>query len=503
MQPAAPDYSRKWYVMAAVAMGLFLATIDGSIVNVALPVLQSELHADFSVIQWVVLAYLLVVVTLMLSVGRLADMIGKKPLYLVGFIIFTAGSVLCGLSSSAGMLILFRVLQAVGAVMLMALGTAIVTEAFPPSERGRALGMGGLMVSIGSISGPTLGGLILGVLSWHWIFFVNLPVGVVGALMVWRFVPAHKPVGAQRFDFPGAASLFVSLLALLMALTLGQNIGFMQAVVWALFALSAACLALFVRIEIRSPQPMIDLRLFQNNLFSVNLITGSITFISSAGTVLLMPFFLQNVLNYSPEKAGLLLVTVPLAMGIVAPLSGALSDRFGTRPLTVIGLGLLLLGYAGVTTLNVDTTPLGYILRFIPIGVGMGVFQSPNNSAVMGAAPHGRLGVVSGLLSLTRTLGQTAGIAIMGALWATQVKASAAVLGGWQGDATLAPAAAQVTALHGTILVIVGLIFMGFLLSITAWWLESRVKPAVAPQLDLESRAAEQIVETMERVLPE
>nr|HPN54146.1 MFS transporter [Anaerolineaceae bacterium] len=275
----------KWLVMAAVSTGIFLATIDGSIVNIALPTLKADLSADFAVIQWVVLAYLLTVVTLMLGIGRLGDMIGKKPLYTIGFIIFTIGSGLCGLAQNAAMLIFFRVVQACGAAMIMALGTAIVTEAFPPQERGKALGITGLMVSLGSITGPTIGGLILGALSWHWIFFVNLPLGIIGIFMVIRFVPASQTAGRQRFDFAGAAALFVSLLALLMALTLGETDGFTSLLVWGLFALFLSSLAFFIWLEQRTADPIIDLSLFKNSLFSVNLITGFLTFVCSAGLV--------------------------------------------------------------------------------------------------------------------------------------------------------------------------------------------------------------------------
>ncbi|TLN28593.1 MFS transporter, partial [bacterium] len=207
------DYSKKWYVMAAVAMGVFLATIDGSIVNIALPTLVKALGEPLAVVEWVVLAYLLTVTTLMISMGRLADMIGKKPLYLIGFAGFTLGSALCGLSTSVGMLIAFRVFQAIGASMMMALGTAIVTEAFPVEERGKALGIVGMMVSIGVIAGPTIGGIILEHMTWNWLFFVNVPVGLIGIPMVLRFVPAIRPKGRQRFDYWGAILLLLGFCA--------------------------------------------------------------------------------------------------------------------------------------------------------------------------------------------------------------------------------------------------------------------------------------------------
>ncbi len=257
------NYSDKWKVMAAVAMGIFLATIDGSIVNVALPILETELNTTFALVQWVVLAYLLTVTTLMLGIGRLADMFGKKPLYTAGLVVFTLGSFFCGISSSVYMLIAFRVFQAVGAAMLMALGAAIVTEGFPPSERGRALGISGTLVSIGVIAGPTMGGLILKNLSWHWIFFVNLPVGILGLIMVLRYLPARKPVGGEKFDLQGAVFLFLTLIFFLVGLTTGQEIGFSSPFVIALLVASAAGLVFFIRLEGRLPHPMVDLSLFR------------------------------------------------------------------------------------------------------------------------------------------------------------------------------------------------------------------------------------------------
>lgn len=465
------DTSRKWFVMAAVASGMFLSTIDGSIVNIALPILEKDLHTEFAVVQWVVLAYLLTIATLMLSVGRLADMIGKKPLYLSGFVIFTIGSGLCGLAPNIYALILFRVFQAVGAVMMTALGTAIITEAFPPAERGKALGIGGSMVSIGLISGPTIGGLVLSSFTWHWIFYVNLPIGVIGSLLVWHFVPAHRPTGKESYDFGGSFCMFVGLFSLLLGLTMGQMQGFLNPFTLALLLLSAASIGFFVVIERRVRHPMIDLTIFRNRHFRVNLITGFITFISSGGSVLLMPFFLQNVQGYSPEQAGMLMVVTPLAMGIIAPPAGWLSDRFGSRRLTVIGLFILLLGYIAITGLNENTSALVYILWYLPIGLGMGIFMSPNNSAVMGSVPRHRLGIASGLLSLTRAVGQTAGISIIGAIWAGRANALSGLSLG--GDVTAAPIPIQVAAMQQTLWTLVFLISGALMLSIWALWKET------------------------------
>ncbi len=469
------DYSRKWLVMTAVAAGTLLTTIDGNIVNVALPTLVRELQTDFATVQWVVLAYLLALATLMLSLGRLGDIIGKKPIYVAGFIIFTAGSVLCALTPSIYWLIVFRVVQAVGGAMLLALSMAIVTEAFPAQERGRALGLNGTFVSVGIVAGPTLGGLLLSVTTWHWIFLVNLPIGIVGTILAIRYVPASKSSGQQQFDYGGAGALFISLLGLLLGLTVGQQRGFGDTAVLILFAAFFLFLILFVIIENRAAQPMIDLRLFGNKLFSINLITGFVTFVAIAGTVILMPFYLENILGFATSQVGLLMAVVPLFLGVVAPLSGSLSDRFGTRPITVMGLVMLVLGYWAMSTLNQQTTGLGYVLRLLPVGMGMGMFQSPNNSAVMGSVPRQRLGIASGLLAISRTLGQTTGIALLGALWAgrTMVYEGFVLTGG----ATEATAVSQISGLHDTFLFIVLLMLVALALAIWALVKEKELRP--------------------------
>lgn len=461
------DYSRKWLVMTAVAAGTLLTTIDSNIVNVAMPTLVRELQTNFAAVQWVVLSYLLVLATLMLSLGRLGDMIGKKPIYVAGFIIFTAGSALCALAPDIYWLIAFRVVQAVGGAMLLALSMAIVTEAFPAQERGRALGLIGTFVSVGIVAGPTLGGLLLSVTTWHWIFLVNLPIGIVGTALAIRYIPAPLSRESQQFDYGGAGALLVSLLGLLLALTVGQQRGFGDTAVLILFATFFFFLTLFIVIENRAAQPMIDLRLFRNKLFSVSLITGFATFVAIAGTTILTPFYLENILGFSTSYIGLLMAVVPLFLGVVAPLSGTLSDRFGTRPITVTGLIVLVLGYWAMSTLDQQTNGLGFVLRMLPVGVGMGMFQSPNNSAIMGSVPRQRLGIASGLLAISRTLGQTAGVALLGALWAGRTMVYEGVV--LAGGVTEATAVSQISGLHDTFLCIVFLMLAA--LGLAVWGL--------------------------------
>jgi EmrB/QacA subfamily drug resistance transporter len=450
--PSDPVYEKRWKILAAISMGVFLATIDASIVNVALPTLEKAFTTRFAVIQWIPLAYMLTVATLILSMGRLGDLKGKKKIYLSGMAVFTIGSISCGLSQSVYMLISFRILQAVGAAMMASLSTAIVTEAFPDSERGKALGTIGGIVAIGIIAGPAMGGILVDVLSWHWIFFVNVPISIAGLYLVNRHLPDFKSETAQQFDFGGAGLMFVSVTSFLLALTVGQSRGFGDPVILALFGIWAVSFCAFIAVENRVAHPMIDLRLFRNRIFSLNLFSGFLSFVSTAGVVLLMPFYLENVLGYDPHQVGLLLAVVPISAGIASPLAGMLSDRVGSRPIATLGLFVLLIGFYALTTLSDQTTALGYILRFIPVGLGLGIFQSPNNSAIMGAAPKERLGTVSGLLSITRTLGQTSGIAALGAVWAARV----AFYTGMHGhhNPTDMDIAAQVSGLQDTLIVI-------------------------------------------------
>lgn len=473
--PTAADYSRKWYVMLSIAMGIFLATIDGSIVNVALPTLTTELGADFSAVQWVVLAYLLTVTTLLAVVGRLADMYGRKILYNSGFVVFTVGSLLCGLAPTVGWLIAARVLQGVGGALILALGMAIITDAFPPAERGRALGIAGSIVSVGIVLGPTLGGLIIENLSWHWIFFVNVPIGILGTYLAWRHIPRSRPPGGQQFDLAGAATLCVFLLALLLGLTTGQRQGFTSPEAIGLYVLAAFFLVTFIILELRHPQPIIAPSLFRSSLFRVNIATGFLVFIA-LGLNALIPFYLELGLGYGVQQVGFLLAVVPIALGITAPISGALSDRVGSRPISAAGLAVTVIAYLLLSTLSVDTTAVGFMLRFLPLGIGVGLFQSPNNSAIMGNVPRDKLGVASSLLAITRSLGQTVGFSVLGAVWASLVFRAAGELlpGGAQSAAPEAIAA----GIQGTALVSAALVSVALAISLIAWRGERRAAAA-------------------------
>ena len=448
-RPAPVDFGRKWWVFGTVSAGVLLATIDGSIVNIALPTLVAEFGTTFGVVQWVTLSYLLTLAALSLGVGRLGDVVGKKRIYVAGMAAFTVASVLCAFAPTVGWLIGSRVFQALGATMMLSLGAAILAEAFPQDQRGRALGWIGTAVSVGVVTGPVVGGLLLSSFDWRSIFLVNLPVGIAGTILAWRHVPDTPPHPGQRFDFRGALVLGGALLAFALGLTLAQDRGFTNPVVVALLLSTVFLVILFIRVEKRHPSPMIDLGIFANPLLTASLVTGFVTFVTVSAVFLLMPFYLENVLGFPIQQAGLLMAVSPLALGVVAPIAGNLSDRVGIRGLTLAGLAVLTIAYLRFTGLSVDLTTLAYVGLALPIGIGMGIFQSPNNVAILSSVPSNYLGIGSGLLNITRLLGQITGAAALGTLWASRVRSYS---GGSlpAGGATDASAAAQVAGLNDT-----------------------------------------------------
>ena len=473
MQQEPIDYSRKWYVLFAVSLALSLETLDTGIVNLALPTLGRTFGSDFAAVQWVVLAFVLTQTTLMLIMGRLGDMFGKKPIFVAGFVVTGVGATLCALAPGIGWLIAFRVVQAAGVAMALALSLGIVAEAFPPTERGMALGLVSSIVAVGNILGPLLGGLILGLFSWRWVFLVTTPLCIVGLPIALRFLPHVRPPRDKppRFDYLGAGAFLVLLLCFLLATTYGRSLGYGNPRILLLFGGSLLFLLLFLAIERRAAQPVIDLRLFRNRVFSVNLSLRLLSFIVYAGVTFLLPFYNENVLGLTPRLSGLLLTVPSLAFGIIGVAAGIFSDRFGSRPVMVGGIGLLLIGALTLSRLPPTVTFFGYILALLPLGAGLGIFQSPNNSVIFTEAPRERIGMVSSLTSVIRTLARSASIALIGSLWASRVLI-------YNGDpsltsATRATPMAQLRGLHDAFLLTAGLAL--FMLGCSLWeWQQAR-----------------------------
>jgi EmrB/QacA subfamily drug resistance transporter len=421
---------RKWLILTTVSLGSLMATLDGSIVNIALPAIETDFRIDLTTVGWVVVAYLLVVGSLLLPFGRLGEVLSFKRVYLVGFAIFTVGSVLCGASPNELTLVGFRVLQGVGAAMIMSMGPAIVARTFPANERGRALGLNGVSVSVGLSLGPALGGILTQAATWRAIFLINVPIGILAIVWAARVLPAETPGRSQSFDVKGAVLSAVALFSLLLALSDGQNWGWTSPAVLGLLVAFAVFAGAFVMAERRAVQPMIDLALFKIRAFSAGLVSVVIAFAGLFTATFLLPFLLQQGRGFSPIEAGLLLTPVPITMAIVAPFSGVASDRFGPRLPASAGMGIMVLGLLSLTQLPADFQLPDLIWRLVLLGIGQGLFMSPNSSAVLGSVPRMRVGTASGTLAQMRVNGQALGIALSAAVVAIRTPAHLAVSSG-------------------------------------------------------------------------
>lgn len=397
-----------------------MSALDSSIVNIILPVLRAAFATNVAAVEWVVTVYLLMVSGVLLAFGRLGDLRGHKTVYLAGFIGFVASSALCGCAPSLGWLVTFRALQAIAAAMLFANSPAILTKSFPTTQRGRALGMQATMTYLGLTIGPVLGGVLAQYLGWRSVFYINLPVGAVGLYLGYRFIPRDEPERtAARFDRAGATLFFAGLFALLLALNQGHAWGWGSTTIIGLLLGSLAALTIFVLVERRHVAPMLDLSLFAHPSFSGSAFTALATYVALFILIFLMPFYLIQGRGLDAAHAGLIMTAQPVVMMVVAPIAGALSDRLGSRPLSMIGLVLLSLGFSALCRLD-GATPLWHVAGGLALcGLGFGFFVAPNNSRLMGAAPRNRQGIAAAVLAASRNLGMVFGVAVAGAIFTT------------------------------------------------------------------------------------
>lgn len=398
----------KWSILFTVLIMTFMVTLDGSIVNVALPVMSGELNASMGDIEWVASIYLVVTCATILIFGRLGDMIGKVRIFQIGVILFTVGSLLCSISGTLPLLIGARVVQGLGSAAALANNQGIITESFPPDERGKALGFVSTFVALGSMTGPTLGGMILTVLPWTYIFLINIPVGVLSFLIGLRTLPNKKPAKPGRLDAKGSVLLLLSILLLFGSFTLLQN-GVSLPIIIGIIA-GAVFLALFIMVEKRMDDPLVPIGIFKNKMFSLNLFTMLTAFVAIGANNIIMPFYLQDARQFSPGMAGLLMTVIPLITAVMGPISGTMSDHIGSELPTMIGLIFTTIGLALMTMLGIDTTIAVIILFLAVIAAGSALFQSPNNSLVMGSVSRDELGLVGSLAGLVRNMGMSVGI---------------------------------------------------------------------------------------------
>ena len=406
------DY--KWIALSVTTIGALMAAIDSTIVILALPDMMVKLHAGLVEMVWVIMAYILMSSVCLLTFGRIADMFGRVRMYNLGFVIFTVGSALCGLSQSATQLIVFRLVQGAGAAFMMVNSPAIIAEVFPPNQRGRALGINGVTWAIGGIAGPLLGGLILAAANWRWIFYINVPIGILGS--VWGYL-ALKEMStrnkAERFDLGGAAMFSLGLVALLFALTLGIQLSWTSLPILSSFVLSVVMLALFLIREWRVANPMLDLSLFKNRVYSFSVVSAMLQSLAMFAVNFLIVFYFQGVRGYSPLTAALFLIPLSIMSAVTGPLSGLLADRIGARLPATVGLLLQGVGLVWFVLRLSPTTSYGSIaVGLVLVGLGGGLFFSPNTSAALNGAPRHRLGIASATLATFRQTGMVTSFAL-------------------------------------------------------------------------------------------
>jgi EmrB/QacA subfamily drug resistance transporter len=416
------DENRRWWTLVAVSFGLFMIMLDNTVVNVALPSIRSDLGISVSELEWVVNAYALTFGVLLLSGGKLADLLGRRTIFIAGLVIFTGASLWCGLAGGAASLIAARTVQGVGAALMNPATLSIITATFPPRQRGTAIGIWAGVSALALAIGPLVGGLLTERISWSWIFFVNIPVGVLAIVAARLFVDESKDTSReQRLDLPGLVSSGIGLFALTYGLIETNTHAWGSSRVLGLLAIAAVSLTAFVVIEMRGRVPMLDLSLFRNPTF-----TGANTVMGLVGLAMFGIFFfnslyLQNVLGYSAIKTGATFLPMTLLIILVAPLAGRISDRIGPRwpmsaGMTMLTGSLLLFG-----TLDEHSTFWNILPGLLVGGFGMAITMAPTTAAAMSSVPVDKAGVGSAVINSMRQVGGSLGIAIMGTLVAGSI----------------------------------------------------------------------------------
>ncbi len=404
--------AQQWFLLVAVGLSSLMVASQISALNAILPFVARDFDVDLPTIQWVILAYLIVSSGLLLAFGRLGDMIGQRRLYLVGFAVFVAGSLLSSLAPNVLLLISTRVIQAVGGGMITSSSAPLITKNLPPTHRGRGLSAQIVMVYCGLAAGPAVGGFLADTLGWWWVFLVNVPLGVLAAAVTVIAVARDEPAPAQQpFDLAGALAFtggLTSLFLLLGGARSGAGFTGGPIVLMAGFVVFATA---FVHLELRRPEPMLDLRLFKSRYFSAATTSALLNYTGYSALAFMVPFYLVDGMGYGATDAGILITAMPLAMMIVAPLSGWLSDKIG--PGIPASLGMILLSGGIFMLSRVHSVQPGteIVPRLVLAGIGIGLFSSANNSAIMGAVPINRQGVANGVVSTARQLGMMLGVA--------------------------------------------------------------------------------------------
>lgn len=420
-----PVVQKKWIIFCLVAASIFMSTLDSSIVNLALPYIMQDLKTDIETIQWVVLIYLIVVSCLLLSFGRLSDIKGRKSVYITGFSIFTIGSLLCGMAGSAMLLIAARTVQGCGAAMLMACSPALIVDAFPARERGKALGMMGSIVAAGLTTGPAAGGLIIHYFTWHTIFYINIPIGLcatMGAVYILKGETLEKE-HPEPFDTKGTFLLIITLSSLIILMTQLPRWGLISQpslLFLALFVLGGIG---FIFQEKKTDFPLFDMDLLKIRLFTLPLISHCILFVSLFIIIFMMPFFLTYLCGFSAYKTGLIMIVPFIFLLVLSPAAGMMYDYMGSKKICLAGMGFILLSLLSLMVITPGMDVFSILWRLCLAGIGTSLYTSPNNTTIMSSVPLHRRGIASGSVATARNLGMVIGVALAGLVFSTTYSA--------------------------------------------------------------------------------
>jgi EmrB/QacA subfamily drug resistance transporter len=416
---ARQELANPWITFVLVAVGTFMIMLDTSIVNISLPSIAETFHTPVGgTIEWISIAYLMTIASTLLTFGRLSDMVGRRPVWLSGLALFTLGSGVCGAANSLSILIAARAFQGLGGALLLSTSVAIITDSFSYHKRGFALGCNAVVIALGSSAGPALGGFITEHWSWRWIFYVNLPIGICGFIGSQKVLRRALSTVRRRFDPFGMALIAAGFAPLTLALSFAPEWGWTSWRSLLCFGASLAALLALPAVERRVADPIIHLGLLRNPVFTSALICMTLAMLALFAVGFMLPFYLEELRGFSAARSGLFLTAMPLSLALMAPVSGALADRFGSRWLTSGGLAVACLGLVAIAQLDARSSAWSMIWPLILTGIGQGLFMTPNARALMNAAPANEQGTASGLLATGRVLGQSLSVAVAGAIFA-------------------------------------------------------------------------------------
>ncbi|MDP6508279.1 MAG: MFS transporter [Chloroflexota bacterium] len=420
-EPAEQRPNYKWLVAAIVGSGVFMSTLSQSSLNVTMPTIAREFGVDLTTVQWLSLGYGLGMTSLLLSMARLADIMGRRRMYLIGYVIFGAGAIICSVMPDVYLIISGRVFQSIGAAMLQSTGAALLVAAFPASQRGRAMGIIGSFVSTGILMGPVVGGLLTEVAGWRANFLVGVPVGLLGLIVGGRILREARGARGESFDYLGGVLLALWIAPLIFLLNQGQQAGWDSPRVVASGALLAIAVVSFFYVERRRVQPIVDLAIFKVREFSLSVGIALMTSMARASSTLLTPFLLQLLLGIPVGQVGFMMALVPLGGMLLAFVGGASADRWGPQLPSTLGLLFMAGGIASLGFVESTTSLVNVGARLLVVGMGQGLFISPNLSSIMGSLPRSKLAIAGGFEAWSRTFGVSVGQATWGSIFAVVV----------------------------------------------------------------------------------